>query len=83
MVEPHSHLERLEARIDDQTARIDALYALLEAHGIVARPTAAGHNALSAEIVQNAHSMSGVKVHARPARRPTRSGIHLGDATGV
>jgi hypothetical protein len=42
MNETHATLERLETRIEDQTARIDALYGLLERRGVLPRGADAG-----------------------------------------
>jgi hypothetical protein len=68
MREMHSTLDRLEARLDYQAARIDALYRLLGTRGVL--PARVEDEPLVREI------------HAAPARHaPIR--LHVGDATGV
>jgi hypothetical protein len=47
MNETHATLERLETRIEDQSARIDALYGLLEQRGILPRSADAGRTEAS------------------------------------
>jgi hypothetical protein len=82
MSEMQSTLDRLEARIEIQTARIDALYRLLERRGILPRAVdSAGHDALFDE-ESEALDLSCDWERPRPAgRRATR--LHVGDATGV
>ena len=77
MNEMHSTLGRLEARIDCQTARIDALYALLQARGLLRPPVEGGYDELAA--IEDAPIAR--EVQARPQRR--RAGFRVGDATGV
>jgi hypothetical protein len=67
MNETQPTLERLEMRIEDQTARIDALYGLLELRGILPRETAAPRGDEAPR--------------RRRARRAAH--FHLGEATGV
>ena len=69
MDEMHAALDRLEAQIEDQTARIDALYALLELRGILPQPEAPDVSC-------------GWDGQRRPTARRARH-FHLGEATGV
>lgn len=68
MNEMQDQLTRLEARIEHQTARIDALYQALEREGI-----------LPLEVADVPFSRRSTKP---PARRRT-AGFRLGNATGV
>lgn len=82
MNEMHSTLDRLEARLDYQAARIDALYRALERHGVdvddaVPRGDALFDDAVEARDVGYARRPR----RARPARRATR--LRLGQGTGV
>ena len=80
----HSALDRLEARIDHQTGRIDALYEMLEQRGMIPRSAATlrGDSWYGADPEAEARDLCSVwKRRSPPARRPSR--IHLGDATGV
>jgi hypothetical protein len=87
MDEMHSALDRLEARLDHQAGRIDALYEMLEQRGVLPQSAATleGEECFGAEPDAHAESRDLCSVWKRtspPARRrPTR--IHLGDATGV
>lgn len=77
MDEMHAELDRLEARIDHQAGRIDALYEKLEERGVLPR-----HSADSEAEVEAPDSRSVWKQKSKPARRqPTR--LHVGEATGV
>jgi hypothetical protein len=68
MDEMHAALDRLEARIDHQGARIDALYEMLELRGVLPRI--------------EARDLCTVKKRKSPSvRRTTR--LHVGEATGV
>jgi hypothetical protein len=87
MDEMHSALDRLEARLDHQAGRIDALYEMLELRGVLPR-SAATHNGdewfgAEAEAQAEAPDLCSVWKRTSPParRRPTR--IHVGDATGV
>jgi hypothetical protein len=72
----------LEARIDYQTARIDALYAALERHGIYPRPlTGSPGEPESDDSWEVADAPSTRERKSLPARRA--AGFHLGTATGV
>lgn len=68
MTAMHSTVDRLEARIDYQAARIDALYRILEASGVL--PARVEDEPL----VREAHAGSA---------RHTPIRLHVGDATGV
>jgi hypothetical protein len=84
MDEMHSALDRLEARIDHQAGRIDALYEMLEQRSVFPRSAAAlgGETWFGAEPDAEGRDLCSVWTRkSRPARRPTR--IHVGDATGV
>ena len=70
MNEMHATLDRLERRVEDQGARIDALYRLLEVRGILPRDVDAGRaDALPRE------------EQRRTRRRAAH--FHIGTATGV
>lgn len=84
MNETHSALDRLEARLDRQAARIDALYEMLEQRGVLPQSVATleGDGAEPDAHAESRDPCSVWKRTSPPARRrPTR--IHLGDATGV
>jgi hypothetical protein len=82
MNEMHATLDRLERRVEDQGARIDALYALLELHGILPRGAEAGRG--DALFDEESEVLDLPSWHEGP--RPTRRGatcFHVGEATGV
>jgi hypothetical protein len=83
MSKTHSSLERLEARIDYQAARLDALYRMLETRGVLPRPVRAGRgDALFDELFHVEEAPFARQRRERPPRRrPAR--LHVGDATGV
>jgi len=82
MNEMHSTLDRLEAKIDCQTARIDALYALLQARGLLHVPVDAGKgDALFDEVAEIEDAPIAREMRARPERRRAR--FRVGEATGV
>jgi hypothetical protein len=87
MDEMHSALDRLEARLDHQAGRIDALYEMLELRGVLPRSAATlngdGWFGADAEAHAEARDLCSVWKRTSPParRRPTR--IHVGDATGV
>jgi hypothetical protein len=86
MDESRSALDRLEARLEHQAARIDALYEMLEERGVLPQAAATlDEEWFGAEPEAHPESRDLCSVWKRtspPARRrPTR--IHLGDATGV
>ena len=85
MSETHDTIDRLEARIDHQAARIDALYRALERHGIFPRPVnGSPGDASPDESWEVATVPSDRQAKRPPLRRPRRApGFHLGDATGV
>jgi hypothetical protein len=76
-------IDRLEARIDHQAARIDALYRALEREGIFPRPeTGMPPDASSADA---AWEVADVPANRQRTPAPVRraAGFHLGTATGV
>jgi hypothetical protein len=82
MDEMHASLARLEARIDHQEGRIDALCDMLELRGIL--PPSVGSargDPLFGDHSQAQDLCSVWKQRSRPTRRPTR--LHVGEATGV
>jgi len=83
MNERHSSLDRLEARIEYQAARIDTLYAVLEARGILHRPmdTPRG-DALFDELEGIEDAPLVRETRYRPTKRRV-SRLRLGNATGV
>ena len=84
MNDMHSALERLEARLEYQTSRIDGLYAMLEERGVATRPTGVSNrsDALHDELVRIEETPLLRAGHTRPLRRPP-SRLRLGSATGV
>ena len=72
MDEMHAALDRLEARVDHQAARIDALYEMLELRGVLPR-----------SIGPEARDLRFVLKRKSPAERPRSTRIRVGDATGV
>lgn len=77
-----SALERLEARLDYQTTRIDALYALLVEGSILHHPSHRGDDELFDELIQIEDAPLARGTHASPERNPSEP-LHVGDATGV
>ena len=78
----HAAIERLEARIDHQGARIEALYEMLELRGVIPRSISTLKSDPRYGSDPEARDPCSVwKRKSPPARRPTR--IHVGDATGV
>jgi hypothetical protein len=76
-------LDRLEARIDRQAARIDALYRTLEARGIIPGPADAGRgDAFFDELVQIEDAPVVRERRARSVRRRAVR-LHVGNSTGV
>jgi hypothetical protein len=83
MNEEHATLDRLERRIEDQTARIDALYELLELRGILPRGADAGRGDALFDDEPEALDLScGWQTPRRPTARRAKH-FHLGEATGV
>jgi hypothetical protein len=79
----HATLDRLETRIEDQTARIDALYGLLELRGILPRRADAGRGgALFDDESEDFDLSSGWEGGRRPTAHRSPH-FHLGEATGV
>jgi hypothetical protein len=82
MNEMHATLDRLETRIEDQGARIDALYRLLELRGILPQRAEAGRgDALFEDEPEVLDLPSSHETPRHPRRR--RAHFHLGTATGV
>jgi hypothetical protein len=73
----HTTLDRLEARIDHQAARIDEVFRLLKGRGLIERPADVPTDALCDELVQIEDSPL-----ARE-RSPEPLPLHVGEATGV
>jgi hypothetical protein len=83
MSEMQAPLDRLETRIENQAARIDALYRLLELHGILPRAVDAGRGDALFDHESEALGLScGWDARRRPAGRPATR-LRVGDATGV
>jgi hypothetical protein len=83
MSEMHSTLDRLEARIDYQAARIDTLFELLDARGILRRSAnGVEGDALFDGLVQIEDTPFARERHVRTSR-PRSIRLHVGDATGV
>ncbi|MGZ4332788.1 MAG: hypothetical protein ACXVRV_01745 [Gaiellaceae bacterium] len=82
MNENQNTLDRLEARIEDQTARIDALYRLLELRGILPRATDACRGDALFDDESEGLDLSGWAAKPRPTRRRSTR-LHVGTATGV
>ena len=78
MNEMYSPLDRLEARVDRQAARIDTLYAILAARGLLARPL---DRLNGDELGEIEDAPIAREVQAPPQRR--RAHFRVGDATGV
>lgn len=71
----HTALDRLEARLDHQAARIDELFRLLKARGLIPDLAALSTDALFDELVQ---------IEDSPLARETRAEpLHVGETTGV
>jgi hypothetical protein len=82
MNETHVTLDRLERRIEDQTARIDALYQLLELRGILPRSVEVGRGDALSDEESAALDLPSWHETPRPTRRRATR-FHLGTATGV
>jgi hypothetical protein len=83
MNEMQTTLDRLERRIEDQTARIDALYALLELRGILPHAADAGRgDALFDDESEAPDRSCGWHEKPRPTRRRATR-LRVGEATGV
>jgi hypothetical protein len=81
MDEMRAAMDRLEARLDHQAGRIDALYELLELRGIV--PRSVGTARGDAFDDPDTRDLCSVwKQRSRPTMRRS-SRFHVGDATGV
>jgi hypothetical protein len=72
MDETNAALDRLEARIDQQAARIDTLCEMLEQRGVLPRSTG-----------PEARDLSSVWKRKSPPARPRSTRIRVGEATGV
>jgi hypothetical protein len=83
MYDTHTTIDRLEARIEHQAARIDALYLILEDRGILPRhPDAGKSDAFLDEDVEFADAPSTRETRVRRARPPATR-LRVGNATGV
>jgi hypothetical protein len=80
MSEMRATLDRLERRIEDQTARIDALYRMLELRGLP-RDDAGRGDALFDELFPDEDEPLAPRPEVPTRRRATR--LHVGSATGV
>ena len=74
-IQQHTGLDRLEARLDHQAARIDELFRLLKARGLIQDPADVPNDALFDELVQVEDSPLAREKCAQP--------LHVGEATGV
>jgi hypothetical protein len=84
MNETHSTLSRLEARIDNQAAQLDALYAMLYARGILPRPMDAGRGGVLFDELDEVEDAPLVReARARVSRRRRGVVLRVGEATGV
>lgn len=84
MNEMRASLDRLEMRIEDQAARIDALYALLELRGIFPRKADAGKgDALFDAEAEDLGLSCRWQERPQPTVRRAVPRFHVGDATGV
>jgi hypothetical protein len=84
MNEMHATLDRLETRIEDQTARGDALYRLLELRGILPRRVDVGRGAALFDDDSAELDLS-CRWQERPETTVRRAAprFHVGEATGV
>jgi hypothetical protein len=83
MNETHTTLDRLERRIEDEAARIDALYGLLELRGILPRGSDARRgDALFDDESEELDLSCRWQGRSRPTARPMAR-FHVGNATGV
>jgi hypothetical protein len=83
MKEMQSTVGRMEARIDYQAARIDALYAILHAQGVLPCPPDAGRGgALFEELDDVEDAPLARDTQAWTSRRPPCR-LRVGEATGV
>lgn len=83
MNETHVTLDRLEARLDAQEARIEALYGMLELRGLLPRPVGAGRgDALHDEDWESPDLAPARQETRAPAKRRARR-MRVGTATGV
>jgi hypothetical protein len=83
MNEMNATLDRLEARLEDQAARIDALYGLLELRGILPRGAEVGRGDGLFEDESFARDLP-CGWERKPRRiAPRATGFHVGTATGV
>ena len=82
MNEMHATLDRLEKQIEDQGARIDALYRLLEQQGILPRGAEAGRG--DPLFDDEPEVLDRPSWHEAPRRTRRRAAhFHVGTATGV
>jgi hypothetical protein len=83
MSEMQDKLDFLEARIDHQAARIDALYRALEREGILPRPVTGDRRETSPDETWEVARVASSQPGKKPARTRRAAGFHLGTATGV
>ncbi len=83
MNEMHATLDRLETRIEDQAARIDALYALLELRGILTRRVDVGRGDALFEDSAELDLSCCRQERPQPTVRRAAPRFHVGEATGV
>jgi hypothetical protein len=84
MSEMHATLDRLETQIEDQAARIDALYALLELRGILPRRADVGRgDALFDDESEGLDLSCRRQERPQPTVRRAAPSFHVGEATGV
>lgn len=76
MSETHATLDRLETQIEEQPGRINALYELLELHGILSRDAATAKG-------DAMHGLPHGRKRDRPPLTRWARGFHIGTATGV
>jgi hypothetical protein len=83
MREMPSSVDRLETRLDCLAARVDALYSLLEARGIVPSPDGEVRDSLFDELLQIEEAPFARERRAPRTRRRTAGRLHVGSASGV
>jgi hypothetical protein len=83
MSDTQSSLERLEARLDYQAARLDALYRMLETASVLPRPARRGRSDAFFDELFHVEDSPLAREQCEPAKRRRSSRLHIGDATGV
>lgn len=79
----HTSIDRLETRLDCLAARVDALYSLLEARGIVPSPDGEVRDSLFDELLQIEEAPFAREQCAPRPRRRLAGRLHVGSASGV